>query len=105
MIMQLKLQQSLLPINVEMPQVQLLTDCSCFQLCHGDKYALCKRCRMAGDDALNLDEALRDGDVSRAWSVWSSASETALADHISLRVVLCLIGVLSWVGVLSWFVQ
>ena len=32
------------------------------------------------DDALNLDEALRSGDVSRAWSVWSSAAEAALAD-------------------------
>ena len=44
-IMQLKLQQSLRFDNVEMPQIQLSTDCSCFQLCHRDKYALCKRCR------------------------------------------------------------
>ena len=35
---------------------------------------------MTRDDALNLDEALRSGDVSRAWSVWSSAAEAALAD-------------------------
>ena len=35
---------------------------------------------MAGDDALNLEEASRDGDVSRAWNVWSSAAETDLAD-------------------------
>ena len=32
------------------------------------------------DDALGLDEALRNGDVSRAWSIWSSAAEAALAD-------------------------
>ena len=35
---------------------------------------------MAWDDALNLDEALRNEDVSHAWDVWSSASEAALAD-------------------------
>ena len=35
---------------------------------------------MARDDALNLDEALRDGDVSCAWNVWSSAAEAVLAD-------------------------
>ena len=35
---------------------------------------------MTWDDALNLDETLRSGDVSRAWSVWSSAAEVALAD-------------------------
>ena len=35
---------------------------------------------MAGDDALNVDEALRDEDVSRACDVWSSAAEAALAD-------------------------
>ena len=35
---------------------------------------------MARDDAFNLGEALRDGDVSCAWSVWSSAAEAALAD-------------------------
>ena len=34
----------------------------------------------ARDDALGLDEALRGGDVSRAWSVWSSAAGAALAD-------------------------
>ena len=32
------------------------------------------------DDALNLDEALRNEDVSRAWDVWSSSAQAALAD-------------------------
>ena len=31
-------------------------------------------------DALSLDESLNDGDVSRAWLVWSGAAEAALAD-------------------------
>ena len=35
---------------------------------------------MATLDALSLDESLGAGDVSRAWLVWSSAAETALAD-------------------------
>ena len=35
---------------------------------------------LAGLDALSLDESLDAGDVSRAWLVWSSAAETALAD-------------------------
>ena len=35
---------------------------------------------MTRDDALGLNEALEGGDVSRAWSVWSSAAEAALAD-------------------------
>ena len=35
---------------------------------------------MARLDALSLDESLDAGDVSRAWLVWSSAAETALAD-------------------------
>ena len=35
---------------------------------------------MTGDDALGSDEALGDGDVSHAWSIWSSAAEAALAD-------------------------
>ena len=35
---------------------------------------------MAGHDALSLDESPAAGDVSRAWLVWSSAAETALAD-------------------------
>ena len=35
---------------------------------------------MDRDDALSLDEAVGDGDVSRAWSVWTSAAEAALAD-------------------------
>ena len=36
---------------------------------------------MTRDDALGLDEALGDGDVSHAWSIWSSAAEeAALAD-------------------------
>ena len=43
---------------------------------------------MAGDDALGLDEALEGGNVSRAWSFWSSAAEAALADDAySLQVV------------------
>ena len=32
------------------------------------------------DDALGLDEASEHGDVSHAWSIWSSAAEAALAD-------------------------
>ena len=35
---------------------------------------------MARDDALNLGEALRDEDVSRAWDVWSSAAEDSGED-------------------------
>ena len=35
---------------------------------------------MTRDDALNLDEALRNDNVSRAWDVWSSAAEAAFAD-------------------------
>ena len=36
---------------------------------------------MTRDDALGLDEALEVGDVSRAWSIWSSAArEPALVD-------------------------
>ena len=35
---------------------------------------------MSRQDALLLDESLDAGDVSRAWLVWSSAAETALAD-------------------------
>ena len=35
---------------------------------------------MTGDDLLNLDEAFRSGDVSRAWDVWSSAAEASFAD-------------------------
>ena len=35
---------------------------------------------MTRDDALSMDEALRGGDVSRAWSAWSSAAVSALAD-------------------------
>ena len=35
---------------------------------------------MTKDDALGLDGACEDGDVSRAWSVWSSAAEAALVD-------------------------
>ena len=35
---------------------------------------------MARIDALGSDESLDAGDVSRAWLVWSSAAETALAD-------------------------
>ena len=32
------------------------------------------------EDALGLDEALLCSDVSRAWMIWSSAAEKALAD-------------------------
>ena len=35
---------------------------------------------MTRDDALGSYEALGDGDVSHAWSIWSSAAEAALAD-------------------------
>ena len=35
---------------------------------------------MSRDDAVALDESLDACDVSRAWLVWSSAAETALAD-------------------------
>ena len=35
---------------------------------------------MSREDALGLDGALLCGDVSRAWMVWSSAAENALAD-------------------------
>ena len=35
---------------------------------------------MTWDDALGFDGALEDGDVSHAWSIWSSAAEAALAD-------------------------
>ena len=35
---------------------------------------------MSRHDAIELDESLDAGDVSRAWLVWSGAAETALAD-------------------------
>ena len=35
---------------------------------------------MSRQDALQLDESLDAGDVSRAWLVWSGAAETALVD-------------------------
>ena len=35
---------------------------------------------MSLQDALRLDEFLDEGDVSRAWLVWSRAAEVALAD-------------------------
>ena len=35
---------------------------------------------MSRQDAIQLDESLRDGDVSRAWLVWSGAAEAALAE-------------------------
>ena len=35
---------------------------------------------MSRQDALQLDESLDAGDVSRAWLVWSRAAETALVD-------------------------
>ena len=39
---------------------------------------------MSREDALSLDEALLNGDVSSAWMVWSSAAEKALADAFQL---------------------
>ena len=39
---------------------------------------------MSREDAFDLDEALLNGDVSRAWMVWSSAAEKALADAFQL---------------------
>ena len=45
---------------------------------------VCSSCVVPGDlantGALGLNEALEGGDVSRAWSIWSSAAEAALAD-------------------------
>ena len=35
---------------------------------------------MNRDDALGFDGVLEVGDVSRAWSIWSSAAEAALVD-------------------------
>ena len=35
---------------------------------------------MSRHDAMQLDESLDAGDVSRAWLVWSRAAEVALAD-------------------------
>ena len=35
---------------------------------------------LSRQDALQLDESLDAGDVSRAWLIWSRAAETALAD-------------------------
>ena len=35
---------------------------------------------MTRDDALGSDGALEVGDVSHAWSIWSSAAEAARAD-------------------------
>ena len=47
---------------------------------------------MSREDALNLDEALLNGDVSSAWMVWSTAAERALADSFQLAGGLCLVG-------------
>ena len=44
------------------------------------------------DDAAVLDVSLDAGDVSRAWLVWSSAAETALADAHRFAGGLCLKG-------------
>ena len=52
---------------------------------------------MTRDDALGLDEALEVGDVSRAWSVWSSAAEAALVDAYQFLVL-----VLLWLVPLGW---
>ena len=35
---------------------------------------------MAQDDSARLGGAIREGDVSSAWVLWSSAAEAALAD-------------------------
>ena len=40
---------------------------------------------MSRQDALQLDEFLDAGDVSRAWLVWSSAAETALVDAYTVQ--------------------
>ena len=60
---------------------------------------------MTRDDALGLDGALEDGDVSRAWNIWSSAAEAALAGSYQFSGGLFPIGVWFWVEVPSWFVQ
>ena len=39
---------------------------------------------MSRQDALQLDESLDAGDVSRAWLVWSGAAEAALVDACQL---------------------
>ena len=49
---------------------------------------------MSRQDALQLDESLDAGDVSRAWLVWSGAAETALSD----ACVSCLGLLLVWVS-------
>ena len=41
---------------------------------------------MSRQDALQLDESLDAGDVSRAWLVWSGAVEAALADAYRFSV-------------------
>ena len=43
---------------------------------------------MSGHDAMQLDESLDAGDVSRAWLVWSGAAEVAFSDAFRLVVVL-----------------
>ena len=54
--------------------------------------------------SLSLDQALEGGDVSRGWSVWSSAAEAALADACQFAGGSVPVGVWSWVGVLFWHV-
>ena len=40
----------------------------------------CLVCQPGGDCSVSLDGALLEGDVSRAWLIWSHAAEEALAD-------------------------
>ena len=58
---------------------------------------------MSRRDALLLDESLGLDDVSMAWTVWSSAAESALADAYRFSGGPIPLGVLSWVGVLPCF--
>ena len=60
---------------------------------------------MTRDDALGLDGVLEDGDVSRAWNIWSSAAEAALADACQFSGGPVPDRGLFWVEVPSWFVQ
>ena len=53
---------------------------------------------MSQQDALRLDESLNTGDVSRAWLVWSGATEAAIADAHRFCGVLFLAGFGPW----SW---
>ena len=54
--------------------------------------------KMSRQDAMQLDESLDAGDVSRAWLVWSGAAETALDDAYQFCGVLSQAGVGSLEG-------